>query len=89
MLSQEKKGKGSNSIVNYIIFMALIVPVIYYLLPRKIGCNYETLLVISLGVLIWMISFFNVFIIYKKSKILFILLYLFPICGVVVSWVLR
>lgn len=89
ILSQDKKGKMGDSIVNYIIFMMLIVPVMYYVLPRRIGCNYDTLLTISLGILIWMISFFNIFVIYKKSKILFIIFYLFPICGFVISWIFR
>lgn len=89
ILSQDKKGKMGNSIVNYIIFMILIVPVMYYFLPRKIGCNYDTLLTVSLGILIWMISFFNIFVIYEKSKILFIIFYLFPICGVIISWIFR
>lgn len=68
ILSQDKKGKMGNSIVNYIIFMILIVPVMYYFLPRKIGCNYDTLLTVSLGILIWMISFFNIFVIYENQK---------------------
>lgn len=89
ILSQNKKEKMGSSIVNYIIFMILIVPVMYYFLPRKIGCNYDTLLTVSLAVLIWMISFFNIFVIYKKSKFLFIIFYLFPICGVAISWIFR
>lgn len=89
ILSQDKKGKMGNSIVNYIIFMILIVPVMYYFLPRKIGYNYNTLLTVSLVILIWMISFFNIFVIYKKSKILFIIFYLFPIFGVVISLIFR
>lgn len=89
LFSQGNKGERSCSIVSYMIFIMLIAPMAYYILPKEIGGNKETLLAISLGILIWMASFFNVFTIYKKSKILFTLLYLFPICGVVISWMLR
>lgn len=89
ILSQDKKGKMGNSIINYIIFLVLIVPAMYYFLPRKIGYNYNTLLTVSLVILIWMISFFNIFVIYKKSKILFIIFYLFPIFGGIISLIFR
>lgn len=86
---QGNQCKPSKSIGSYILFIGLIVPTMYYILPKKIGCNTDSLLCALLTILIFMISFFNWFLVYRKSKILFIAFYVLPIIGIVISSVWR
>ena len=82
---QGDKYGMSKSLASYLLFTYLFVGTVYIVFPRTLRPDENFLLVISLLVLIFMICFFNCFIVYKKSRVLFFILYLLPIMGIVTA----
>lgn len=82
---QGNKYGMSKCIASYLLFTYLFFGSVFMLFPRTLRLDENFLLISSLSVLIFMICFFNCFLVYKKSKVLFFMLYILPLMGIVMS----
>lgn len=82
---QGNKYGRSKSIASYLLFTYLFFGSMFLFFPRTLRLDENFLLISSLSVLIFMICFFNCFLVYKKSQVLFFILYILPLMGIVMS----
>lgn len=82
---QGNKYGMSKGIASYLLFTYLFFGSVFMLFPRTLRLDENFLLISSLSVLILMICFFNCFLVYKKSQVLFFMLYILPLMGIVMS----
>lgn len=75
----------SKCIASYLLFAYLFFGGVFLLIPRTLRLDETFLLIISLSVLVFMVCFFNWFLVYKKSRGLFFTLYILPLMGIAIS----
>ena len=75
----------SKCIASYLLFAYLFFGGVFLLIPRTLRLDETFLLIISLSVLVFMVCFFNWFLVYKKSRGLFFTLYILPLMGIAMS----
>lgn len=75
----------SKCIASYLLFAYLFFEGVFMLIPRTLRLDENFLLIISLSALTFMVCFFNWFLVYKKSRVLFFTLYILPFMGIAIS----
>lgn len=85
---QENKIQKSSSIFSYILFIYLFFMVYLLTFPNNIGINIQTLLFVLSIEISYVLSFFNWYYCLNKSIFLFIIIYLLPICGIGILYLL-